>query len=44
MEYCIVLARRVIRFEDGRRPKEGDRNGGDFGTSLVERKEGRLGR
>ena len=36
MEYCIVLARRVIRFEDGRRPKEGDGNGGDFGFSLVE--------
>ena len=31
MEYCIVLARRVIRFEDGRRPKEGAGNGGDFG-------------
>ena len=35
MEYCIVLARRVIRFEDGRRPKEGDRNEGDFGVTIC---------
>ena len=33
MEYFIVLARRVIRFEDGRRPKEGAGNGGDFGVT-----------